>query len=122
MRRAGVDGALFCQAARCCKQIELIEHPTKSAEPSEVDGEGKPHLRLELLTRSRANRLQTLLMADTPALALQERAQAKAQALPSEIWLRVLRLPTLDYADLKRFSRTCRRFHGLEKVRWDVGI
>ncbi|BGP01861.1 putative DNA mismatch repair protein [Rhodotorula toruloides ATCC 204091] len=54
-------------------------------------------------------------MADTTALTLDERVQQKALTLPSEIWLRVLRLPTLDYADLKRFSRTIRRFHELEK-------
>ncbi|BGP33882.1 hypothetical protein JCM10296v2_005688 [Rhodotorula toruloides] len=54
-------------------------------------------------------------MADTTALTLDERVQPKALTLPSEIWLRILRLPTLVHADLKRFSRTCRRFHELEK-------
>ncbi|BGO93431.1 hypothetical protein NBRC10512_005328 [Rhodotorula toruloides] len=35
--------------------------------------------------------------------------------MQSEASQRRRRLPTLDYADLKRFSRTCRPFHELEK-------
>jgi hypothetical protein len=36
--------------------------------------------------------------------------------LPDEFILNIFLDPRLDYMDLKRVSRTCRRLHGIEKV------
>lgn len=40
-----------------------------------------------------------------------------AFTLPDEIWLEILLDKKLEYGDLKRFSRTCKRFQELEQVR-----
>ncbi|GAA5874711.1 hypothetical protein JCM1840_000411 [Sporobolomyces johnsonii] len=42
-------------------------------------------------------------------------AAAAVLSLPDELFLLILARPELDYCDLKRFSRVCRRFHAVEK-------